>query len=100
MQISLLDDRLLIQPMTTEQKMKSGLWMPETSVTREERGVVLGVGDKKSVAPIEVGDVIFFQKFAGVEFVDMTDGEKAEYMIIRRGDVIGILPGSNGQKEE
>jgi chaperonin GroES len=90
-----LSDRVLIEPMSKEEKTKSGIYLPETiDKERPEQGKVLEVGagkidsNGKLIKPsVKKGDVVIFTKNAPNE---IKVGGK-EYLIAREEDILAIL---------
>ncbi|MEK7174814.1 MAG: co-chaperone GroES [Patescibacteria group bacterium] len=90
-----LADRVLIEPMSKEEKTKSGIFLPETvDKERPEQGKVLAVGDGKVdshgklVRPsVKKGDVVLFTKYGPNEI--KVDGK--EYLIAREDDILAVL---------
>ena len=89
-----LSDRVLIEPMSKEEKTKSGIYLPDTAdKERPEQGKVLAVGpgkydDGKLVKPtVKKGDVVLFTKYGPNE---IKVGGK-EYLIAREDDILAIM---------
>lgn len=89
-----LSDRVLIEPMSKEEKTKSGIYIPETAdKERPEQGKILAVGpgkfdDGKLIKPsVKKGDVVIFTKYGPNE---IKVGGK-EYLIAREDDILAIL---------
>ncbi len=95
MKIQPLADKLVIKVMeVTEEKTKSGLYVPDTAKEKPQEGEVLAVGpgamnDKGERLPmtLAVGDRIIFSKYAGTEI--KLDGE--EYLIMSERDILAKL---------
>lgn len=89
-----LADRVLIEPMSKEEKTKSGIFLPETAdKERPEQGKVLAVGpgkteNGKTTKPsVKKGDVVLFSKYGPNEI--KIDGR--EYLIAREEDILAVL---------
>jgi len=89
-----LQDRLLVQRLTEEEKTKGGIIIPDTAKEKPQEGKVIACGNGKvldsgKIQPLDVkaGDKILFSKYSGTE-VKM-DGN--EYVIMAEGDVLGVL---------
>ena len=89
-----LSDRVLIEPMSKEEKTKSGIYLPDTAdKERPEQGKVLAVGpgkydDGKLVKPaVKKGDVVLFTKYGPNE---IKVGGK-EYLIAKEDDILAIM---------
>jgi len=87
-----LGDRLVVKPMQSEEKTKSGIYLPDTAKEKPQEGKVIAVGPgkyaedgKTRITPdVEVGDVVIYTKYGGSEI--KIDGE--EFIIMREGDIL------------
>lgn len=85
----------MIEPMSKEEKTKSGIYLPETvDKERPEQGKVLAVGEGRTdnngklIKPsVKKGDVVLFTKYGPNEI--KVDGK--EYLIAREDDILAIL---------
>jgi len=87
-----LADRLLIKPIITEDKTKSGIYLPDTAKEQRAEGevIVLGTGlkeGKKYEFSVKVGDKVVYSKYAG----DEIKIEGIEYKIMKEEEILGIL---------
>ena len=90
-----LGDRVLIEPITEEEKTKAGIYLPDTaSKERPEQGKVIAVGDGRmldsgKMAPLKVkkGDRVLFTKYGPNEI--KVDGK--EYLIAKEEDILAVL---------
>ena len=82
-----LNDRVLIEPMSKEEKTKSGIYLPYT-VDKElpEQGKVLGIGGSVKYQ-FKKGEQIFFLKYGPTEIE--ISGKK--YLIAKEEDILGIV---------
>jgi len=95
MNIKPLSDHILIEPISQEEKTKSGILLPETvEKERPEEGKIIAVGPGKRLCsgkrvPIEVkkGDKVLFTKYGPSE---IKVGDK-EYLIAKEEDILAIL---------
>jgi chaperonin GroES len=95
LRIQPLGDRLVVKVAeVTEEKTKSGLYVPDTAKEKPQEAEVLAVGpgardEKGERIPmdIKVGDKVIFSKYSGTEI--KVDGE--EYLILSEGHVLAIL---------
>lgn len=95
MNIKPLDDRVLIEPISQEEKTKSGIVLPDTTdKEKPEQGRVIAVGEGRIDAnnnripmTVKVGDVVLFTKYAPNE---VKIGDK-EYLIAKEEDILAIL---------
>ena len=86
-----MGDRLVVKPMQSEEKTKSGIYLPDTAKEKPQEGKVIAVGpgrmtdEGKRIAPdVEVGDIIIYTKYGGSEI--KIDGE--EFIIMRESDIL------------
>ena len=86
-----MGDRLVVKPMQSEEKTKSGIYLPDTAKEKPQEGKVIAVGpgrmtdEGKRIAPdVEVGDIVLYTKYGGSEI--KIDGE--EFIIMRESDVL------------
>ena len=86
-----MGDRLVVKPMQSEEKTKSGIYLPDTAKEKPQEGKVIAVGpgrmtdEGKRIAPdVEVGDVVLYTKYGGSEI--KIDGE--EFIIKRESDIL------------
>ncbi|MFH1671179.1 MAG: co-chaperone GroES [Candidatus Portnoybacteria bacterium] len=90
MNIKPLSDRVLIEPISTEEKTKSGIILPETADREKpEQGKVIAVGSGKKGKPmsVKVGDIVLFTKYGPNEIKI----DEKEYLIAREEDILAIL---------
>lgn len=85
--------RVLVRPLASEEKTKSGIYLPETAKEKPEEGEVLEVGEGKwiegKLVPLSVkkGDRIIFSKYGPDEI--KVDGE--ELLIVKEEDILAIV---------
>jgi len=89
-----LGDRLVIKTISAEQKLASGIVLPDIASEKPQQGEVLAVGsgrilDNGTKVPMEikVGDKILFSKYSGTEFKYNDE----EYLVLNERDVHAIL---------
>jgi len=94
MNIKPLDDRVLIEPMSKEEKTKSGIILPDTAEEKPEQGRVIAVGPgridsqgKRVPMTVEVGDIVLFTKYGPNELKI----DNKEYLIAKEEDILAIL---------
>jgi chaperonin GroES len=86
-----MGDRLVVKPIQSEEKTKSGIYLPDTAKEKPQEGKVIAVGpgrvteEGKRIAPdVEVGDIVIYTKYGGSEI--KIDGE--ELIIMRESDIL------------
>ena len=98
MKIRPLGDRVLIEPMSAEEKMgktKSGIVIPDTvEKSRPEEGKVIAVGEGRrtedgKLIPLAIkkGERVLFSKYGPSEIKI----EGKEYLIAKEEDILGII---------
>ncbi len=85
---------LLIEPALAEKKTESGIYLPDTSEEKPQKGKVLAVGadevldsGKTRKSPAKVGDEIIYKKWGGNEV--KIDGK--EYIFVKFEDVLAVI---------
>lgn len=94
MKLRPLGDRIVIKILSTEEKTKGGILLPDTAKEKPQKGEVLAVGagrvlknGERVPLDIKVGDKVFFARYAGTEV--KIDGE--ELMILSERDVLAVV---------
>ena len=91
-----LGDRVIVKPVTREEKTKAGIYLPDTaSKEKPMEGTVIAVGPgrlmddgKRTPVDVKAGDRIVFAKYAGTEFKTEND---EEYLIISEKDIMAVI---------
>lgn len=86
-----LYDRILVERVEEDERTPGGLVIPSSAKEKAQIGKVIAVGsgrvnDEGKVFPlsVNVGDKVFFAKYAGTEAGD-------NHLLIREEDVLGIV---------
>ncbi len=89
-----LGERVVVKPLPSEERTKSGIVLPDTAKEKPQEGEVIAVGSGKILetgqrVPIDLkpGDRILFSKYAGNE----VKIEDVEYLIMREADILGVI---------
>ncbi len=89
-----LGNRVLVQRLEPEEKMKGGIILPDSAKKKQESAKVVAVGPGKrlddgkiSPMPVSIGDIVLMDKYSGQEVT--IDDE--EYMILKADDIIAII---------
>jgi chaperonin GroES len=89
-----LGNRVLVKRLEMEEKLKGGLFLPDTAKKKQEQAEVIAIGTGKKdknghliPMPVKVGDVILMEKYSGQE---VTSNDQ-EYVILRADDIIAIV---------
>jgi len=84
--ITPIEDRVLIEPKAAEEKTASGIIIPDSAKEKPQQGTVVAVGSgtKDVTMQIKVGDVVLYGKYAGTEIT--VDGKN--YLMMRQSDIL------------
>src|SRR3989344_2324952 len=89
-----LGNRVLVQRLEPEEKVKGGIILPDSAKKKQETARVIAIGSGKRLddgktlpVPVKIGDVILMDKYSGQEVT--IDDE--EYMILKADDIIAII---------
>ncbi|MDD5110110.1 MAG: co-chaperone GroES [Patescibacteria group bacterium] len=85
-----LGNRVIAQPLTEEEKTKTGIILPDT-VDKEKKAegkiIAIGTGEKITKFNLKVGDRVIFGKYAGEE----VKVDNVEYKILTDEDVLAVV---------
>jgi len=92
MNLTPLEDRIVVRPLEAEETTASGLVIPDTAKEKPQQGVVLAVGPGRraentgDLVPMGVakGDTVVYSKYGGTEIT--IDGE--DLLILSGRDVL------------
>ena len=94
MNLKPLHDRVLVERVSSEDKTKGGIIIPDTAQEKPMEGKVLAVGggarnENGQIVALDVkkGDRILFGKWSGTEV--KIDGK--ELLIMKEADIMGII---------
>jgi chaperonin GroES len=93
MNVKPLGSRVLVKPLTSEEKTKSGIYLPESAKEKPEEGEVIAVGEGKylegKLVPLSVkkGDRVLFSKYSPDEI--KVEGE--DLLIVKEEDILAII---------
>ena len=89
-----LGNRFLVKRLQQEEKLKGGIYLPDTAKKKQEQAEVIAIGTGKKdkngqliPIPVKVGDIILMEKYSGQE-IKLDD---QEYIILRADDLIAII---------
>lgn len=91
--ISPLEDRVVIMPSDESEEMRGGLYIPDTAKEKPTQGEVVAVGpgryEKGERVPVDlkVGDKVLYGKYSGTS----ATLEGQEVMICKASDVLAII---------
>ena len=94
MNVKPLADRIIVRPLSAEEKTSGGIIIPDNAKEKPMKGEVVAVGSGKIAdngSKIEMilkkGDSVLYGKYSGTEV--SIDNE--DYLIMRESDVLAIL---------
>ncbi len=94
MKLKPLQDRVVVERMSGEERTKGGLIIPDSAKEKPAQGKVLAVGPGKrdedgKLLPLDVkvGDTVLFSKYSGNEI--KIDGK--DHLILREDEILGVL---------
>jgi chaperonin GroES len=86
-----MGDHLVVKPTQSEEKTKSGIYIPDTAKEKPQEGKVIAVGPgkmtdegKRIPMDVEVGDIIIYAKYGGSEI----KLDEEELVIVRESDIL------------
>lgn len=88
-----LGDRVLIKPLSAEEKTKGGIFIPDTAKEAPAQGEIVALGNakmkdgKKYEFSVKKGDKVLYSKYGG----DEIKFEGKEYKIMKEEEILGIL---------
>ena len=91
-----LDDRVVVQPMESEERTAGGIVLPDSAKEKPQRGTVVAVGagklldsGKRGELSVKVGDEVIYGKYGGTDIE--ISGE--EVKILRESDILAKVIG-------
>jgi chaperonin GroES len=86
-----LDDRVVVQPMESEEKTAGGIVLPDSAKEKPQRGTVVAVGPgklldsgKRGELSVQVGDQVIYGKYGGTDIEINGD----EVKVLRESDIL------------
>ena len=91
-----LDDRVVVQPMESEERTAGGIVLPDSAKEKPQRGTVVAVGagklldnGKRGELSVRIGDQVIYGKYGGTDIE--ISGE--EVKILRESDILAKVIG-------
>jgi chaperonin GroES len=88
-----LNDRVVVSPLSAEEKTRGGVILPDTAREKPNKGKVVAAGPgrlgddgKRLGVAVKSGDVVYYGKYSGTEI----KVEGTEFKILREEDILGI----------
>ncbi|MEE9350134.1 MAG: co-chaperone GroES [Flavobacteriaceae bacterium] len=84
-----LSDRVVVEPLASETKTASGLFIPDSAKEKPQQGIVIAVGKgtKEEPTTVKVGDKVLYGKFSGTEL--KLNGK--DFLIMRESEIFAII---------
>jgi chaperonin GroES len=89
-----LHDRVLVEPLTAEEKTAGGIIIPDTAQEKPQEGKIIAVGNgakgedgKAQSLDVKKGDKVLYGKWSGTEV--KVDGK--DLLIMKESDIMGII---------
>jgi len=81
-----LGERIVVKPQEAEEKTSSGIYLPDSSKEKQNKGEVVAIG-KIEDSEIKVGDTVLYPKFSGTEI----EYDDEVYIILDKSDLLAII---------
>lgn len=82
-----LGSRVLLDVMEEESVTSSGLVIPDTARGKQQKAIVVAVGDDEDVIKVKVGEKVLFGQYTGTEV--RVDGK--DYLLIDAAELLAVL---------
>lgn len=90
MKLQPLGNRVVVEPMSSEESTKSGIILPDT-IDKEKKaeGKIIAIGDGEKILKLNlaIGDRVLFGKYSGED----VKVEEIEYKILSHEDVLAKM---------
>jgi len=97
-----LHDRILVRRLSSEDKTKGGIIIPDTAKEKPQEGEVIAAGpgarnEQGQIVALDVkaGDRVLFGKWSGTEI--KIGGE--DLLILKEADVLGVIEDSSAERQ-
>ena len=91
MKLRPLDDRVVVEPLESEEKTPGGIVLPDTAKEKPQRGTVVATGPgrlldngQRGELSVQVGDEVIYGKYGGTDIKINGD----EVKILRESDIL------------
>jgi chaperonin GroES len=91
MKLRPLDDRVVVEPLESEEKTAGGIVLPDTAKEKPQRGTVVATGPgrlldngQRGELSVQVGDEVIYGKYGGTDIKINGD----EVKILRESDIL------------
>lgn len=93
------NDKILLKAVPQQEKTEFGLYLPQSTRSKPEEGIVVGVGlgrlhetGERIPMPFQIGDKVIFQAWVAVPF----EHNRKEYFLISEKDVLLVIRDGEG----
>ena len=94
MSIKPLEDRVVVKPVDPEEKLQSGIIIPDTAKEKPQKGEIISTGPgkvsdsgKRVELEVKKGDIVLYGKYSGTDVT--VDGN--EFLIMRESDILAVI---------
>ena len=94
MKVIPLNDKILVERLTADDKTSGGIILPDTAKEKPKQGKILAVGEgkllengKRAAFQVKVNDRVLFTSYAGSEVT--VDGK--EFLVMTEDDVLAVV---------
>lgn len=91
-----LEDRVVVEPMESEERTAGGIVLPDSAKEKPQRGTVIAVGPGKLLdngergqLSVAVGDQVIYGKYGGTDIAVLDNDVK----ILRESDILAKIVG-------
>ncbi|MDA8438961.1 MAG: co-chaperone GroES [Propionibacterium sp.] len=82
-----LGSRVLVEILDEQSVTASGLVIPETAKEKQQKGIIVAIGDDEDLIKVKVGEKVLFPKYSGTELrLDNQD-----FLIIDATELLAVL---------
>jgi chaperonin GroES len=82
-----LGSRVLLEVLEEASTTASGLVIPDTARAKQQRGLVVAVGDDEDLIKVKAGDKVLFAQYTGTE---IREGA-TDYLLIDATELLAVL---------
>ena len=82
-----LGSRVLVEILAEDSMTASGLVIPDTAKEKQQKGLVIAVGEDEDLINVSVGEKVLFPKYTGTELT--LDGK--DFLVIDSAELLAVL---------
>jgi len=91
MKLRPIGERVILKPIETEERTKSGIYLPKSEDKKQGKVFEIGTMKDGSLMPLQKGDKVLYGGYSNEEIE--LDGEK--YLIVEFKDILAKIEGGN-----